>query len=85
MDLHGDESKHTQMNEIYLLHIIKTTSMYYKNCSLFEIVQLVIKFLVLYIPLYVFVNMIFVHLYVFWHRRRSAFLAFVNGHGYYSS
>ena len=34
----ADESKHTQMNEIYLLHIIKTTLMYYKNCSPFEIV-----------------------------------------------
>jgi hypothetical protein len=39
--------------------------MYYKECSLLEIVWSVIKFLVFYIALYVFVNMIFIHVCVF--------------------
>ena len=39
--------------------------MRYKKCSLLEDVWSVIKFLVFYIALHMFVNMIFIHLYVF--------------------
>ena len=45
--------------------MIKSTLIYYKNYSLLEVVWLVIKFLAFYIALYVFVNMIFIHMYVF--------------------
>ena len=39
--------------------------MHYKKCSLLEVVWSVIKFLVFYIALHMFVNMIFIHMYVF--------------------
>ena len=53
-------------NEYNLLIIIYYKRLiYYKNYSPIEAMRLVIKFLAFYIGLYVFVNMIFIHLYAF--------------------
>jgi len=39
----------------------------FKFCPLFEVLELIIKFLAFYISLYVVVNMIFVHFFYFKH------------------
>ena len=50
------------MNKIYFLYILIYTLICYKDYYLLEVVWLVIKFLGIYIVLYVFVNMIFIHI-----------------------
>lgn len=53
------------MNVIYFLYNIINILIYSINCSILEVVCCTIKFLVFYIPLYRFVNMIFIHWCVF--------------------
>ena len=53
------------MNVIYFLYNIINILIYSKNFSILEVVCSTIKFLVFYIPLYRFVNMIFIHSYDF--------------------
>jgi hypothetical protein len=56
----------TDKNELNLFFILLINLLNeFKFYSSFEVLELIIKFLAFYIPLYVVVNMIFVHFYFF--------------------